>query len=120
MITIDQIRILALALPEINERPSYGGRPSWRTGPRMFAWVRDDPEALVVWVDSIEDKHALIASSPDKFFTTSHYDGHPIVLVNLETVDVDEAREMIIDSWRVRAPKKLVARFESTAPRSTK
>ncbi len=64
MITIDQIRAAALALPEVVERASYGGRPSWRAGPRMFAWVREDPEALVVWVDSVEDKHALIATRP--------------------------------------------------------
>jgi hypothetical protein len=119
MITIDQIRVLALALPEAEERASYGGRPSWRAGPRMFAWVREDPEALVVWVDSVEDKHALIATSPDTFFTTSHYDGQPIVLVNFETIEIDEARELIIDSWRARAPKKLVARFDATESGAT-
>lgn len=119
MITIDQIRAAALALPEVVERASYGGRPSWRAGPRMFAWVREDPEALVVWVDSVEDKHALIATSPQTFFTTSHYDGQPIVLVNLDTIDIDEARELIIDSWRARAPKKLVATFDATGSGAT-
>jgi hypothetical protein len=119
MITIDQIRAVALTLPEVEERASYGGRPSWRTGPRMFAWVREDPEALVVWIDSVEDKHALIATAPDKFFTTSHYDGQPIVLVNLDTIGIGEARELIIDSWRARAPKKLVARFDSPGSGAT-
>ena len=89
MITIEQIRAVAMDLPAVEERASSGGRPSWRTGPRMFAWVRDDPEALVVWVQSEEDKHALIASAPDRFFTTEHYDGSPIVLVNLQTIDLD-------------------------------
>jgi hypothetical protein len=28
----------------------------------MFAWIRDEPEALVVWVESLEDKEALVAS----------------------------------------------------------
>jgi len=49
----------------------------------MFTWVREDPEALVLWVESIEDKTALIQESPDRFSTTSHYDHHPIVLVRL-------------------------------------
>ncbi len=92
MITIDDIRAIALQLPGATERPSYGGRPSWRAGSRMFAWVREDPEALVVWVESVEDKEALIASAPDRFFTTDHYDGHPIVLVSLETVDARRSR----------------------------
>ena len=74
----------------------------------MFAWIRDDPEALVVWVESEDDKEALLASDADIFFTTPHYDGHPIVLVRLDVVDVDEARELITDSWRVRAPKSAV------------
>jgi hypothetical protein len=112
MITIEQIRSMAMALPAVDERPSYGGRPSWRTGPRMFAWVREGPEALVVWVGSLEDKDALVASAPDRFFTTDHYDGAAIVLVDLRTVDAVEAREMIEDSWRIRAPKKLVAQFD--------
>lgn len=62
------------------EQPSYGGRRSWRTAPRMFAWLRDDPEALVVWVEAVEDKEALIAVDPVKFITTAHYEGQPIVL----------------------------------------
>jgi hypothetical protein len=106
MITISQIRKVAMSLPHVEERPSYGGRPSWRCGPRMFTWVPDEPESLVVWVESIEDKSALIDESPDRFFTTNHYDNYPIVLARLATIDIDEAAELITESWRLRAPKK--------------
>ena len=108
MVTVDDVRALALGLPGALERPSYRGRPSWRTKDRMFTWIRDDPEALVVWVESEDDKEALVASDPDAFFTTPHYDGQPIVLVRLDAVDVEEVRELIIDSWRLRAPKSAV------------
>lgn len=64
MITEDDIRQLALALPGAYEQASYGARPSWRTAPRVFAWLRDDPETLVVWVEAVEDKEALIAADP--------------------------------------------------------
>ncbi len=74
----------------------------------MFTCIRDEPKALVVWVESVEDKQALIASDPDKFFSTPHYDGYPIVLVRLDAVDGTEAAELITDSWRLRAPKTLV------------
>jgi hypothetical protein len=114
MITIDQIRSIALALPGVEERSSYGGRPSWRTKTRMFTWVREAPEALVVWVESIEDKEALIAAAPDRFFTTGHYDRQPIVLVDLDQVELDEATELIVDSWRHRAPKRMVAQFDQS------
>lgn len=107
MISEDDVRRLALALPGAYEQTSYGGRPSWRTAPRMFAWLRDDPEALVVWVDGVEDKEALIAADPSKFFTTPHYHGQAIVLVRLEAVDAEEAAELIADSWLLRAPRSL-------------
>jgi hypothetical protein len=113
MITIDDVRAIALSLPGAVERASYGGRPSWRTPQRMFAWVREQPEALVVWVESLEEKEALLAADPATFSTTSHYDGQPIVLVDLDRVDRDEAGELITDSWRHRAPRRLVAAWDA-------
>ncbi|HXV59407.1 MAG TPA: MmcQ/YjbR family DNA-binding protein, partial [Vicinamibacteria bacterium] len=61
MVTESQIRRIALSLPGAYERASYEGRPSWRTKPRMFTWIRDDPEALVVWVESLDEKELMIA-----------------------------------------------------------
>jgi hypothetical protein len=113
VITHDDVRRIAGAMPGAEERPSYGGRPSWRAGSRMFTWIRDDPEALVVWVATEEDKEALLAADSDVFFTTTHYDGHPIVLVRLDQVDLDEASELIIDSWRLRGPAKLVNQWDA-------
>lgn len=108
MIDLEDIRRIALSLPGAYEQPSFEGRPSWRTKPRMFAWLRDDPEALVLWVPSAEDKDALIAAQPQTYFTTPHYDGHPVVLMRLGAVDIDEATEMVTDSWGLRAPTSLV------------
>ena len=113
MVTEGDVRRLALAMPGAIEKPSYGGRPSWRTKARMFTWIRDDPVALVVWVESLEEKQVMVGSEPDKFFTTSHYDGHPIVLVRLDAVDEDEAAELIIESWRQRANKTAVKAWDS-------
>jgi hypothetical protein len=53
------------------------------------------------------EKEALLSSNPDAFFTTAHYDGSAIVLVNLEEVDLEELRELITDSWLIKAPPKL-------------
>ena len=110
--TIEDIRSVALALPGAFEQASYGDRPSFRTKPRMFAWVRDDPEALVVWVDSEEEKLALVAAEPDTFFTTPHYDGQPIVLVRLDQVEADEMAELVTESFHLRAPKALVRQLD--------
>ena len=108
MISEDDVRRIALGLPGSYEQASHGGRPSWRTKQRMFTWIRDAPEALVVWVESVEEKEALLASEPEKFFTTPHYDGDAIVLVRLQAVAAEEAAELITESWRLRAPSSLV------------
>lgn len=109
MVTENDVRQIALDLPGAYEQESYGGAPSWRTKPRMFTWIRDDPDAIVVWVDSLETKEALLASDPDTFFTTSHYDAHPVVLIHMDAVDVDELAELIRNSWLLRAPRSLTA-----------
>ena len=116
MVSTDDVRAIALGLPGSFEQESYGGQPSWRTKPRMFAWIRDDPEALVVWVESEHEKHALIAAEPGTFSTTPHYDGHAIVLVDLGAVDREEVAELITESWRLRAPKGLVKAWDAEHP----
>ena len=113
VISHDDVRRIAQSLPDAYEQPSFGGRPSWRTTPRMFAWIREDPEALVVWVSSQEEKAAMIASDPSRFLTTAHYDGKPILLVSLEAVDVKEASELMTESWRLRAPRPLVKSWDA-------
>ncbi len=113
MATLGDVRRLALELPGAFETESYGGRPSWRTKPRMFAWFREEPEALVVWVESLEEKEVMLASEPAKFFTTDHYDGHAIVLVNIAKVDKAECRELLTESWRQRATKTAVKKWDA-------
>lgn len=119
MVRDDDIRAIALGLPGSFEQSSHGGRPSWRTKPRMFAWLREDPEALVVWVESEDEKRALIESDPERLFTTGHYEGSPIVLVRPNEVDADEARELVTESWRLRAPRTLVREWDSAHPEIT-
>lgn len=113
MVSHDDIREIALGLPGAIERASYGGRPSWRTKTKMFAWIRENPEALVVWVESLDEKEAMIAALPKKFFTTPHYDGEPIVLVRLERVSKREATNLVVESWRRRATKTAVAAWDA-------
>lgn len=105
------VRELALALPATAEKPSYG-TPGFRVRDRLFARLREDPDALVVWRESEEEKRALIGAEPEKFFTIPHYDGHPHLLVRLEAVDREELAELLEESWRLRAPQRLIAELD--------
>lgn len=123
MADVDDVRRLALGLPETSERPSYG-TPGFRVKDRLFARLRfdgggrgapagaGDDDVLVLMCADLAEKEALIAAEPRKFFTTSHYDGYPMVLVRLAAVDPAELRELLVEAWLARAPSRLRAAHE--------
>jgi len=119
MATKDDVRRVALSLPETDEHPSYGGTASFRVKKKSFTRIREDDESIVVFVEDLEEKDALLRSDPRKFFTTPHYDGYPTVLVRFAEVDVDERRELLNDSWRLKAPKRVLVSFEAEAGAGT-
>src|SRR5438093_9532096 len=109
------VRRICLSLPEAVEKP-YERRPGFRVKDRLFARIREDPDALVVWRPEISEKEALIASEPEKYFQIPHYEGHPAVLVRLEAIDVQELEEILTESWALRAPVRLVTAFLAGRP----
>src|SRR5205807_6198422 len=92
MASEDDVRRICLSLPETIEQP-YERLPGFRVRGKLFARIRENPDALVVWRPEIGEKQALIASEPEKFFQTPHYGGHPAVLVRLDAVDAEELEE---------------------------
>jgi hypothetical protein len=125
----DDVARIALALPEASERESRGNR-QWRVKDKLFVWERPlrkpDLEALG---DSAPDgpilgarvehelaKEAVIASDPDVFFTTPHFDGYPAVLVQLDRISPEDLDEVIVEAWLCRAPRRLAdAYLEATS-----
>lgn len=107
MATEDDVRTICLSLPETSERLTWG-TPGFRVHEKLFARLRESPDALVVWRPSTEDRDSLIAADPDLFFTTPHYDGHASVLVRLDVVGVERLRELLTEAWDTRAPVRLV------------
>lgn len=105
------MRAAALALPATTEKPSYG-TPGFRVKDKLFARIREERDVLVLWVADEDEKAAMIAAEPKKFFTTPHYDGSPTVLVRLKAVGKKELRELLTESWRIRATAKLLAAFD--------
>ena len=125
MATWDDVRRLALALPETAEKASYGGAPGWTVKGKGFVWDRPlrradldalgpaapDGPVLGVLVPDLGAKEALLAAQPDLYFTTPHFDGYAVVLVRLDRIDVDELEELVVEAWLARAPKRLAAAF---------
>jgi hypothetical protein len=117
----DDVRRIALELPETSERESRGLR-QWRVKDKLFVWERplrkadfealgaDAPEGPILGarVEHLVAKEALLADELGVFFTTPHFDGYPIVLVQLDQIGPDDLREVIVEAWLVRAPERLV------------
>lgn len=120
MATWDDVREIALALPETNERPSHGNA-FWRVKDKGFVWERPLRESdrkalgdaapegpiLGVRVEHLGAKEALLQDDPGLYFTTPHFDGYTAVLVRLDRIGLEELREIIVEAWLCRAPRKL-------------
>jgi len=120
----EDVRRIALALPEASERSSHG-HASWRVRDKGFVWERplrpadvralgeDVPTGPILGarVEHLGAKEALLADDPDVFFTTPHFDGYPAILVRLETITVEDLEEVIVEAWLARAPKRLAKEY---------
>jgi hypothetical protein len=113
--THEDVRRIALSLPETTEEPWYG-TPGYKVKGKGFLRIRSNDEGgLVVFVADLGEKEAMLASSPKKYFTTPHYDGYPAVLVHLPAIGVKELREVITESWCLKAPVKLRKSLEKSS-----
>ena len=120
----DDVRRIALALPETSERPAYGNT-AWRVRDKIFVWERPlrPKEAsdlgerapsgpiLAVRVEDLRVKEALLQDDPETFFTTPHFDGYAAVLIRLNRISAEELNELIVEAWLCRAPKRLAKEY---------
>ena len=115
MADADDVRRLALALPDVVEIDSEGF--DFRVGNKGFVWsyperqpgrprqIRTD--IAVLYVGDEAEKQALVLGEPGVFFTAPGYEDWPLVMLRLAEVDVDRLAELVTDAWRMRAPAEL-------------
>jgi hypothetical protein len=128
MITLNTVARIARTLPETVETSSARGLRWWAVKNKTIAWERplrrSDLEALGdaapkgtilgVWLPDLMVKSMLLSSNPEIFFTTPHFDGHPSVLVVLARIDAAAMREVLVEAWLGRAPKRLASTYLAT------
>jgi hypothetical protein len=124
MATWDDVASIVGELQLTDERSPH----EWRVGKKLIAWERplrksdrealaalgiEPPEGDILGVRVADEgvKFALIDDEPDLYFTTSHFDGYPAVLVKLAKIDELGLRELIVEAWLTQAPKRLVQEF---------
>ena len=124
MSTREDLRRIALALPQTTtENDGF----SYTVAGKAIVWTwleRIDPkkarvpnpEVIGIRVADEFEKELLIEMDPSVFFTEPHYHGYPAILVRLAAVDVAMLETMVINAWRLRAPKALVSKAETASP----
>jgi hypothetical protein len=115
MATQDDVRRIALSLPEtIQWDGHFHFSVPNRGTDKGFAWMWMErvepgkprvprPDVLAIKVLDLQDKAALIAEDPETFFG----DGSNALLVRLEKIGVERLEELLIDAWRIQAPRPL-------------
>jgi hypothetical protein len=125
----DVTRIVG-SLPGVEEREP--GDRSWGVHGKPLAWERPlrardlaelgkaapKGDILCVRTNGSSGKEELLAANPEVYFTTSHFNGYPAVLVRLAKISVPELRELLTDAWLAQAPKRLVKEYLPSVSRS--
>jgi hypothetical protein len=120
MADAEDVRRLALALPHVAEVESDGF--DFRVADKGFVWSYPERRAgrprvirtdiAVLFVGDEAEKQALLLGEPDVFFTTPGYDGWPLVMLRLASVDIERLGELVTDAWRMRAPDELATELD--------
>ena len=120
---LDQLRPVCLGLPETYEEPAWVG-VRWRIRKRTFAHVLTvDPDHQMAYARAAETDEpvcVLTFRSPGDEIEALIASGHPFFKAGWGTdvvgmvldgdVDWDEVGEVLTESYRVLAPKRLAAR----------
>jgi hypothetical protein len=110
MSTFDDAERIALALPRtdrVRNEFRVAGKSFVAAYPERVPGARSrvpNFTVLVVYVEDLHTKHALLAQDPDTYFTTDHYDDYPIVLARLERLDEELLTRLVTEAWASRAP----------------
>ena len=110
-VTFDTVRQIALALPGVEEKTSYG-TTAFKVNGKLLARFHQDGESLVVKVEYAA-REVLMGANPRTFYITDHYRCWPWVLVRIASVDTEDLRQLLEEAWRRSASKRLVAAWEA-------
>jgi len=108
VITVPDVRALALALPRTEEH-LIRDQVKFRVGRIVYAAISPD-ETILGFGFHREERPALLAAEPDRFLLHRASDArYNWIDVRMATIGVDEMREFVIEGWRMCVPKRVAA-----------
>ena len=106
--TFDDVRRLALALPEAEERLAWETDITFRVRDRIFA-IGGEGATRVSIKAGLETQAELIEMDPATFAKSAYVGRFGWVTVDLERVDPPLLESLLREAWRRSAPKRLAA-----------
>ena len=113
MPSADDVRALALGLPEAVEQETWG-HPTFRVRKKMFGTLATDGSTATLKA-SKQEQAALVQTDPETFFVPAYVGQHGWVGFHVARVDPDELAELVTEAWRMTAPKAIVRAFDEAA-----
>ena len=115
MVTIDDVRSVAIGLPRSYEA-FVRGRVKFRVGRIVYlAFSRDETELGFAFPK--EWREALVDSEPDKFRLPDQSDlRYNWAVVRLAAIEAREMRELVVDAWSMVVPKSVAAAYAELHP----
>ena len=107
----DDVIAIGRQLPS-TELSTWYRTPALKVSGKGFARLRSESDGGLVVMCSLEEKERLLESGEPAYYTTPHYDGYGAILIDLAKVDRSALRELLVQSWRLTAPRKLRAELE--------
>ncbi len=107
---IDKLRAICLALPEAEEKP-FGGHtsPCFRVRDKIFVMVAEDQQTMSCKAPP-GAQGVLVGAEPDRFFVPRYTGKNGWIGMHLKgALDWEHIADLVRDSYRMTAPKKLLA-----------
>ncbi len=108
MTALADVRAIAGSLPETEEVLTWGTDVTFRVRGKIFAIGADDSDTLSVKATPATQAE-LIDLDPATFSVAAYVGRFGWVRVSLDRIDPVELRELLVEAWRLTAPKRLVA-----------
>jgi hypothetical protein len=118
-VALIRLREICLVLPEVSERLSHGSPTFFIGGKKTLATFDDHhhgADHVAMWCPALPGvQEELVEQEPDRFFRPPYVGPAGWLGVRLDRdVDWGEVRQIILDSYRKVAPKKLAVRLEDS------
>jgi hypothetical protein len=112
MVTVDDVRKVALSLPRSYEA-LVRHQIKFRVGKIVYVAISADEKSMGFGFPK-EERAALVAAEPEKFHMPRQSDErYHWVRVWLAAIDEAEMTELVIDAWRMCVPKKVIAAHQA-------